>query len=182
MSEQNNNCEICGNNKEETGECFDCEIRPNMVYKECGICYESQYDKGFTHGVHCDHEVCGDCTIRINRCPFCRQPWREEGTVIPTGEPVCDECGTVHSNHWRRFVDTADGTERMVWWCSECFVDDGDGGGVVVLEERITEEEETPTEDEDEDPHEQCDRCGNPATAGLINDEFICVECRDNEE
>jgi hypothetical protein len=78
MSEQNNTCNRCGNNKEETGECFDCEIRPNMVYKECGICYESRYDKGFTHGFNCDHEVCGDCTIRITRCPFCRKPWKEE--------------------------------------------------------------------------------------------------------
>jgi len=84
-------CTQCGNNKECTGECFDCEIRPNMVYKECGICYESKYDKGFTHGFHCDHEVCGDCTRRITRCPFCRQPWKEDEPAEPEREYTITE-------------------------------------------------------------------------------------------
>jgi hypothetical protein len=40
---------------------------------------------------------------------------------------------------------------------------------------------ESDNEEEEEDPHEPCDRCGHPGTAGLINDEFICIECRDAE-
>jgi hypothetical protein len=94
------------------------------------------------------------------------------------------------------------------WGVPEDYIEGEEVGFVPeVLEERQTEEdedEEEPTdlfaeilastehEDEDEDeeseeeqeedPHEQCDRCGNPATAGLINDQFICVECREDEE
>jgi len=131
MSEQNNNCEQCGNNKEPTGECFDCVIRPSMV--ECGICYNLTQSP--SRGFYCDHQVCGDCSNQITTCPFCRRPWDEEEQHTQQ-EHTCDECNTGHSTHWRRFVDTADGTARMVWWCNECWGDEEDNEGVVVLEER----------------------------------------------
>lgn len=77
MSEQNNNCEQCGNNKEPNGECYDCEYT-----RECSICYERKRwscDGGdFIEGHNCDHRVCVDCSVRITRCPFCRKAWREE--------------------------------------------------------------------------------------------------------
>jgi len=79
MSEQNNNCETCGNNKEPDGLCFDCDHQ-----RECGICYENKRwgcDGGdFVEGMNCDHKVCEDCSVKIDRCPFCRRPWREEET------------------------------------------------------------------------------------------------------
>ena len=74
MSEQNNNCEQCGNNKEPNGECYDCEYT-----RECGVCYESKSD--FTNGLNCTHKVCDDCSVRLTRCPFCRQPWTETNPV-----------------------------------------------------------------------------------------------------
>ena len=74
MSEQNNNCEQCGNNKEPNGECYDCEYT-----RECGICYERKRwacDGGdFIQGNNCDHRVCVDCSVKIIRCPFCRKSW-----------------------------------------------------------------------------------------------------------
>lgn len=71
---ENNNCDKCGNNKEPTGECFDCVIRPSMV--ECGICYNLTQSP--SRGFYCDHQVCGDCSNQITTCPFCRRPWDEE--------------------------------------------------------------------------------------------------------
>jgi hypothetical protein len=109
---ENKECDRCGNNKEPTGECFDCVISPSMV--ECGICYNLTQSP--SRGFYCDHQVCGDCSNQITTCPFCRRPWDEE-------------------------------------------------------------EED----DEEEDIHEQCDICGRPATAGLIDGDFICIECRDEE-
>jgi hypothetical protein len=145
MSEQNNTCDH---------------------QRECGICYEKKRwgcDGGdFIEGENCEHTVCTDCSVRINRCPFCRSMWREIPTVAP--RPIapnpnpteCDECGATHSNHWRRFVDTQDGTARMVWWCSECWgvpedYIEGEEVGFVpeVLEERQTEEDEDEEEPTD---------------------------------
>lgn len=81
MSEQNNNCETCGNNKELDGSCFDCDHQ-----RECGICYETKRwsccDGGdFVEGMNCDHEVCFGCSLRITRCPFCRRPWIEDSST-----------------------------------------------------------------------------------------------------
>lgn len=80
MSEQNNtiennNCDRCGNNREYNGECFECDIKPNMEYKECNICYESQWDKLFEHGENCEHLMCSQCWMKLQHstCPFCRK-------------------------------------------------------------------------------------------------------------
>jgi hypothetical protein len=112
-------CSQCGNIKEPNGKCFDCEIRPNIVYKECGVCYEDRDCERFDVGVNCEHSVCVYCSERITKCPFCRKRWMEY--------------------------------------------------------------EDSDEEEEEEEEDEQCDICGRPATNGLIDDHFICIECRDEE-
>jgi len=91
-------------------------------------------------------------------------------------ERICEECRFVRCTggcgEWVIRYETCshgvDGFNNCECECGEC------NCGC-----KTDNEEE---EEEDEDPHEQCGRCGNPATSGLINDEFICIECRDNEE
>ena len=79
MSEQNNTIE--NNNNGET--------------RECGICYDQKRwscDGGdFIEGANCSHRVCDDCSVRITRCPFCRQPWKEDEPAEPEREHTITE-------------------------------------------------------------------------------------------
>jgi len=109
MSEQNNNCEQCGNNKEPDGLCFDCDHQ-----RECGICYEKKRwgcDGGdFIQGNNCDHRVCVDCSVKIICCPFCRKSW--EFFEDSDGEEEEDEEARFQAEHLAEFPDHH--------YCTEC--------------------------------------------------------------
>ena len=66
-------CEDCGNNREDNGECFDCEIAPNIVGGEvapaedeepifngdrCPVCLDEECS---TYTDTCEHMLCGGC-------------------------------------------------------------------------------------------------------------------------
>ncbi len=134
-------CKMCGECVHRDDVCphgidggCNCECVCEECWHECGICYNLSASRP-SQGFYCDHRVCGDCSNQITTCPFCRRPWDEEEEE----DLICRGCITGHSTHWRRFWDTE--TERMVWWCNECWGDGEYNEGVVVLEERHNPEQ-----------------------------------------
>ena len=189
MSEQNNN---------------------TIEYKECNVCYEDRDCECFDEGVNCEHSVCVYCSERITKCPFCRKRWTEyEDSDEEEEEEEEEEPEYTYRVEVRVVVDN-DEDQDSVWVENEHgrieFLNREEAIDkyrelVIELSENsvycrmpvravavrrstddFREDEEDIEVTDFEDPHEQCGRCGNPATSGLINDEFICIECRENEE
>lgn len=88
-------CEDCGNNCEDSGECFDCEIAPKIGGgspeahqfttndplndgfngDRCPVCLDEECS---TYTTTCEHMLCGGCYEMLPNkvCPMCRIPIR----------------------------------------------------------------------------------------------------------
>jgi hypothetical protein len=144
------------------------------ICEGCGAEYNGRYDDKWCEDCRfVDCKMCGECVHRDDVCPHgidggcncecvCEECWHECGICYnlsasrPSQGFYCDHrvCGDC---------------SNQITTCPFC-------------RRPWDEEEEEEEDEEEEDPHEQCDICGRPATAGLIDDNFICVECRDEEE
>jgi hypothetical protein len=110
MSEQNNTMENNNNGKT----------------RECGVCYDQKRwscDGGdFIEGANCSHRVCVDCSVRITRCPFCRQPWREDEPAEPEREYTITEIFGEDSDDEDEDEDEEEEEER-IFNCPNCRAD-----------------------------------------------------------
>jgi hypothetical protein len=54
---------------------------PIIVYHHCDICFE---DKDiFKTCSTCKHDICIDCSKRVNKCPFCRSTFHRPLVLLP---------------------------------------------------------------------------------------------------
>lgn len=52
----------------------------NIELNQCSICYEERFC--FNACSNCFNLVCEDCNENINKCPFCRQSYKESDIII----------------------------------------------------------------------------------------------------